>query len=68
MNTKIIEFTVVLNIAQGKGQSFHEWFIEFENLPENVVMFAERIDNNLCGQKMYIMMIWLAAIFYKNRK
>ncbi|MBN8835935.1 MAG: GH3 auxin-responsive promoter family protein [Sphingobacteriia bacterium] len=53
MNTKIIEFTVAPNIAQGKGQSFHEWFIEFENLPENVVMLAERIDNNLRAKNVY---------------
>lgn len=53
MNTKIIEFTVAPNIAQGKGQSFHEWFIEFENLPENIVMLAERIDNNLRAKNVY---------------
>lgn len=52
-NIKITEFTVAPNIAQGKGQSFHEWFIEFENAPANLQAFSERVDNNLRAKNMY---------------
>ena len=32
-NIKITEFTVAPKISQDDNKSFHEWFIEFENLP-----------------------------------
>jgi len=32
---------------------YHEWFIEFENEPENHEIFAEAIDNAMRKQNMY---------------
>ena len=52
-NIKIVEFTVAPNIAQGKGKSFHEWFIEFENKPDNLILFAKKIDDNLRKKNVY---------------
>ena len=51
--TKIIEFTVAPNIAQGKGKSYHEWFIEFENTPENLITLSEKVDKILRKKNVY---------------
>jgi enoyl-CoA hydratase len=37
---KIIEFTVAPMIQQGQGKSYHEWFIEFDELPADISEFA----------------------------
>lgn len=52
-NVGITEFTVAPNIAQGKGQSFHEWFVEFENTPANLPAFALKVDNYLRAKNVY---------------
>jgi hypothetical protein len=52
-NINIIEFTVAPNISQGKGKSFHEWFIEFENEPDDLSSFIEKVDNNLREKNVY---------------
>ncbi len=49
----ITEFTVAPMIQQGKGKSFHEWFIEFENLPRDVHGFAIKVDQNLRKKNIY---------------
>ncbi|MBS1628413.1 MAG: GH3 auxin-responsive promoter family protein [Bacteroidetes bacterium] len=51
--TKITEFTVAPNIAQGKGKSYHQWFIEFENAPKNLINFSEKIDEVLRKKNVY---------------
>ena len=50
---KIVEFTVAPMIQQGDGKSYHEWFIEFENIPENLNAFAGKIDDNLRSKNIY---------------
>jgi hypothetical protein len=50
---KIIEFTVAPMVEQGKGKSYHEWFVEFENTPENMHAFIEKVDNNLRKKNVY---------------
>ena len=52
-NIKIIEFTVAPNISQNEGKSFHEWFIEFENSPDDINAFIEKVDNNLREKNVY---------------
>lgn len=49
----ITEFTVAPFVHQGKGKSYHEWFIEFENAPADMSRFAERVDNNLRQKNIY---------------
>jgi hypothetical protein len=52
-NVRITEFTVAPMIEQGEGKSYHEWFIEFENEPEDVEMFAQKVDENLRQKNIY---------------
>ncbi|MNE54550.1 GH3 auxin-responsive promoter [compost metagenome] len=40
-------------INPSNGLPYHEWFIEFENEPEDSVIFAEAIDNAMRKQNMY---------------
>jgi hypothetical protein len=49
----ITEFTVAPMIEQGRGKSYHEWFIEFENKPPDMSTFATKIDNNLRHKNIY---------------
>lgn len=50
---RINEFTVAPQITPTEGLPYHEWFIEFENEPEDSVAFAEAIDNAMRKQNMY---------------
>ncbi|HEX8462565.1 MAG TPA: GH3 auxin-responsive promoter family protein [Segetibacter sp.] len=50
---RIVEFTVAPFISQAKGKSYHEWFIEFENIPANISAFAKKIDDNLRNKNVY---------------
>ena len=49
----ITEFTVAPMIQQGEGKSFHEWFIEFENLPADLAAFGAKVDQNLREKNIY---------------
>lgn len=49
----ITEFTVAPQVNPESGLPFHEWFIEFENKPENMEEFALKIDVNLQHQNAY---------------
>lgn len=50
---KITEFTVAPKISRDGGKSYHEWFIEFENLPRNMKQFAQKVDDNLRKKNIY---------------
>jgi hypothetical protein len=50
---KIVEFTVAPLIAQTKGKSFHEWFIEFDETPADLKSFSIKVDNNLRDKNIY---------------
>lgn len=52
-NIRITEFTVAPNISTTEEKSFHEWFIEFENLPKHLDRFAKKIDHNLRKKNIY---------------
>ncbi len=52
-NIHITEFTVAPMIAKDGGKSFHEWFIEFENIPAGPVAFAKKVDDNLRSKNVY---------------
>lgn len=49
----INEFTVAPQINPSGGLPYHEWLIEFETEPENMVVFAEAIDNSMRKQNIY---------------
>ena len=50
---QINEFTVAPQITPLEGLPYHEWFVEFENEPENIVAFAEAIDAEMRIQNTY---------------
>jgi hypothetical protein len=49
----ITEFTVAPVIQNGKGSSYHEWFVEFENMPADMHRFASRVDGHLRKKNIY---------------
>jgi hypothetical protein len=49
----ITEFTVAPMISQADGKSYHEWFVEFENIPNGLDAFAIKVDNNLREKNVY---------------
>ncbi|MBC5840500.1 GH3 auxin-responsive promoter family protein [Flavobacterium sp. F-380] len=52
-NVRVNEFTVAPQINPSSGLPYHEWFIEFEQEPENKSAFAEAIDNAMRKQNIY---------------
>lgn len=52
-NIHITEFTVAPFVSDDEGKSYHEWFIEFENHPEDIVAFAAKVDQNLREKNVY---------------
>lgn len=50
---RITEFTVAPSIAEGDKNSFHEWFIEFENKPNDLNAFAKKMDAYLRNKNIY---------------
>ena len=52
-NIRVNEFTVAPQIAPNIGLPYHEWFIEFENEPENLEDFALKIDIEMRKQNSY---------------
>lgn len=49
----IREFTVAPYIAQQEGKSYHEWFVEFEDVPADMSRFAKKVDDNLRKKNVY---------------
>ncbi|WP_412987466.1 GH3 auxin-responsive promoter family protein [Pontimicrobium sp. IMCC45349] len=49
----VSEFTVAPQINPENGLPYHEWFIEFENPPENIDKLALKIDESLQQQNSY---------------
>jgi ribonucleotide reductase beta subunit family protein with ferritin-like domain len=52
-NVHITEFTVAPQIAQQYGKSYHEWLVEFENMPADMAAFADKVDINLRQKNVY---------------
>jgi phenylacetate-coenzyme A ligase PaaK-like adenylate-forming protein len=50
---RVNEFTVAPQIAPETGLPYHEWFIEFENEPNNIEEFALAIDGAMRKQNVY---------------
>ena len=51
--TTISEFTVAPQVNPENGLPYHEWFIEFENEPEDLENFATKIDASMQTQNIY---------------
>ena len=52
-NIRVSEFTVAPQINPEEGLPYHEWFIEFENEPEDLSALAKKIDASLQKQNTY---------------
>ncbi|MFM2360465.1 MAG: hypothetical protein RLY16_2458 [Bacteroidota bacterium] len=52
-NVKVTEFTVAPYIAAQDGKSYHEWFIEFEHAPNDLVAFAKKVDDYMRQKNVY---------------
>jgi hypothetical protein len=52
-NAQVTEFTVAPVIAKEQGKSFHEWMIEFENPPTDLVAFSKELDDQLRSRNVY---------------
>lgn len=53
MKLNITEFTVAPLISQHDGASRHEWFIEFETLPDDLAALEVAVDENLRRKNIY---------------
>jgi len=49
----VSEFTVAPQVNPESGLPFHEWFVEFENEPEDMDDFASKIDASMQAQNVY---------------
>ena len=49
----VSEFTVAPQVNPSEGLPYHEWFIEFENEPEDMDDFASKIDASMQIQNVY---------------
>jgi hypothetical protein len=52
-NITVNEFTVAPQITPATGLPYHEWFIEFENEPQNMAIFAQALDQSMRQQNIY---------------
>jgi hypothetical protein len=52
-NAHVVEFTVAPQIHPDNGLPYHEWFIEFGQLPDNMDAFANSIDKYLREKNIY---------------
>jgi hypothetical protein len=52
-HAEIAEFTVAPQVAPVDGLPYHEWFIEFHQLPGDLEKFRLRIDESLQSQNIY---------------
>lgn len=52
-NARVSEFTVAPQITPESGLPYHEWFIEFEQEPDDIHAFAYKIDQALQQQNSY---------------
>jgi hypothetical protein len=52
-NTEVIEFTVAPQVNPMEGLPYHEWFIEFAKVPNDLESFMKAIDQSLQEQNIY---------------
>ncbi|WMI66643.1 GH3 auxin-responsive promoter family protein [Aestuariibaculum sp. YM273] len=52
-NIRVSEFTVAPQINPEEGLPYHEWFIEFENEPDDLELLAQKLDESLQKQNVY---------------
>jgi hypothetical protein len=54
LGVNIVEFTVAPQVAPPEGGlPYHEWFVEFERVPDDLGRFAKMLDEQMTGQNIY---------------
>ncbi len=54
LDLAVVEFTVAPQVSPPEGGlPYHEWFVEFESVPENLPAIAARIDQLMIEQNIY---------------
>jgi hypothetical protein len=52
--SSIVEFTVAPQVSPPEGGlPYHEWFVEFERLPDDLARFARCLDEQMVSQNIY---------------
>ena len=53
-NTSIVEFTVAPQVnPENNATPYHEWFVEFDQIPENMDAFTRYLNDNMVEQNIY---------------
>jgi hypothetical protein len=52
-NVHVTEFTVAPFVSIDQGKSYHEWFVEFENSPDDLSAFELKLDRLLRKKNVY---------------
>lgn len=52
-NVRITEFTIAPMIQVSEGKPYHEWFVEFEQEPADLIGFAMDVDDALREKNIY---------------
>ena len=47
------EFTVAPQVNPVEGLPYHEWFVEFEKEPDNMIAFSQMLDQKMQAQNVY---------------
>lgn len=53
LGLRITEFTVAPFVQNGEGKSYHEWLVEFEELPQDLEPLRTKIDETLREKNIY---------------
>ncbi len=54
LGVQMVEFTVAPQISPSEsGLPYHEWLIEFDEIPNNVTAFGQRLDYEMVRQNIY---------------
>ncbi|UUC46289.1 GH3 family domain-containing protein [Flavobacterium cerinum] len=52
-NIRVNEFTVAPQITPNEGLPYHEWLVEFEQEPDNMTEFEQKLDKAMRQQNVY---------------
>jgi len=50
---EVVEFTVAPQVNPKEGLPYHEWLIEFEKPPQNLISFSQTLDSEMINQNIY---------------
>jgi hypothetical protein len=51
--TEIVEFTVAPQVSPSEGLPYHEWFVEFSHLPNDLKAFEQTLDSKMVELNVY---------------